>query len=245
MKFERRIVNKETGLIQITTQDERWYFDQEEYLPSVTWICSVGVPRGVGFNKWLASKGWDEAEALKAEAGERGSVVHAGIEQLLSTGVVKFDDKFTNGSGEERELTADEYEAVLSFKSWVDSLSSFTLIKAETAIFDRKLGYAGTIDIVCEIDGEQWIVDTKTSADVYSSHRAQVSAYAKSYGASKAGIIQVGYRKNKAKWKFTEVDVEGGYKLFEAAKAFWADEMAGVSPTQRELPLSIELKNIH
>lgn len=241
MKLERRVVNKDTGLVQITTQDERWYFDGDKYLPSVTWICQVGVPKGIGYAKWLASKGWDEAEALKTEAGERGSIVHSAIEQLLKTGSVKFDDELMNGGGVARELTADEYEAVLSFKSWVDSLPSFTLKNAEVAIFDSKLGYAGTIDIVCEIDGKDWIIDIKTSADVYSSHRAQVSAYAKSQGIANAAILQVGYRRNKAKWKLTEVDVESGYKLFEAAKAFWEDEVGDTSPLQRELPLEIKL----
>ena len=63
MKIERRTVDAERGIVQITTSDSRWYLVQkkdepERYIPSVTWICSY-YPTGIGFMKWLAEKGWD------------------------------------------------------------------------------------------------------------------------------------------------------------------------------------------
>jgi hypothetical protein len=72
-------------LHQITVADKRWYMkpakDAETGLPiylpvpSVTWIAGFW-PQGIHFYKWLAEKGWDEAEAIKAAAGDKGSAVH-------------------------------------------------------------------------------------------------------------------------------------------------------------------------
>jgi hypothetical protein len=39
-------------------------------VPSVTWISGFW-PKGIGFYKWLADKGWDEAEAAKQAAGDK------------------------------------------------------------------------------------------------------------------------------------------------------------------------------
>lgn len=238
MKIERKIIDPTKNIIQITTQDERWYFDGEEYLPSVTWICSF-YPKGIGYFKWLAAKGWDEAESLKTEAGQKGSRVHHAIEQLINGQTIKHDDKFSNGNGGPEELTADEYEAVLSFVAWFRSTPNLSIKSAEMAVFDRKLGYAGTVDIVAEIGGEQWIIDIKTSADIWPSHELQVSAYAKALGITNRAILQVGYKRNKNKYKFTPV--EDKYDLFLAAKQIWVAETAGTSPLQREFPIEITL----
>ena len=73
MKRIIKTVNEEKKIVQITVEDERWYSkpnpEKEEeliYVPSVTWIASY-YPKGERFYKWLASKGWDEAEALTDE----------------------------------------------------------------------------------------------------------------------------------------------------------------------------------
>ena len=70
--MKKMIIDTKTkGIVQITTVDERWYLKKDKFVPSSTWIANY-YPKGIGFNKWLASKGWDRAEALKQEAGEKG-----------------------------------------------------------------------------------------------------------------------------------------------------------------------------
>lgn len=90
MKIEIRKVDQEKGITQITSLDERWYEKDGKYFPSLTWICSFW-PKGVQFYKWLAEKGWDEAEALKKAAGDKGSKVHHAIEDLLNGKTVKME----------------------------------------------------------------------------------------------------------------------------------------------------------
>src|SRR3990172_10646192 len=93
------------NVMQITTLGERWYARQSEdkktglpifkYYPSVTWICGY-YPKGIPFYKWLADKGWDEAEAIKNAAGDKGSKVHSAC-QLLDTGIeININDKIIN-----------------------------------------------------------------------------------------------------------------------------------------------------
>ena len=78
-------LDNEKKVWRITTTDERWYAIENQnketglpefnFLPSVTWISSF-YPKGIAFYKWLANKGWDESEALKIAAGDKGSKVH-------------------------------------------------------------------------------------------------------------------------------------------------------------------------
>lgn len=240
MKIERKVVDKKLGIVQCTTEDERWYLVDQIYLPSVTWICSF-YPKGIGYMKWLAEKGWNEAEALKVLAGNKGSRVHKAIELLNSGETVRHDTLFMDDSGVELELTADEYEAVISYANWFKSTNP-KILRSEFTVVNTEFGFAGTVDIEAEINGELYVVDVKTSADIWPSHEIQVSAYAKTLGNHKRAILQVGYKRNKNKYKFTEI--EDKFKLFLASREIWSEETAGIEPLQRDFPTSISLNDV-
>lgn len=237
MKIETRKVDNERGIVQITTSDERHYLVGDKYYPSVTWICGY-YPKGIGYMKWLSEHGWDEAEALKVAAGEEGSKIHRAISDILNGKTVKIDDKYSDNDGNEpKELTAIEYEAIMSFVSWLNETQP-EVLKVDYTLVNEQEGYAGTIDMKLRINGEIWIVDIKTSKDIYPSHELQVSAYKKADPeCQKIAILQVGYTRNKAKFKFTEI--EDQYPLFQAAKAIWTKETAGVQPQQKDFPLEL------
>lgn len=244
MKIQLKEIDKEKGIVQITTLDERWYSkkigDEIVYVPSVTWIAG-NYPKGIQFYKWLAEKGWDEAEAIKQAAGDKGSKVHKAIEDLLNGKEVKIDDKYFNQSKEEdEELTVQEYECLMSVVSWLDETKP-KILANEYTTFNDEVGYAGTVDLKCEIDGEIWIVDFKTSKSIWTEYHLQLSAYKHAdKDLPKIAILQVGYNLNKKKWKFTEI--EDKFDLFLAAKQIWAEESGKVSPKQMEYPLSLRWK---
>ena len=87
-----------------------------------------------------------------------------------------------------------------------------------------------------------WIIDFKTSAEVWPSFICQVNAYkyALGYPEAKMAILQLGYRRNKAKWKATEIP--DSMPLFEAAYTIWQKEAGSVTPHQIDYPLSLSLK---
>lgn len=248
MKKEIRVVDKDKGILRVTTTDSRWYarpslnektgLPDYEFVPSVTWICEH-YPKGTAFYKWLASKGWDEAESLKNAAGDKGSKVHFAVKALIEGKTVQIDSKFLNPStGNEEELTLEEYDCILSFAQWVKDVNP-KFVEWEFAVWGD--GYAGTVDLICEIGGIPYLIDFKTSQYIWPSHELQISAYKKASGREglSLAILQLGYKLNKRRYKFT--DVEDQYDLFLAAKTIWAREQKDVIPTQKDYPLSVKL----
>lgn len=141
-------------------------------------------------------------------------------------------------------LTATEYACVLAFADWWGTLPAPHMIATERTVWGQ--GYAGTIDLIAEWGGDVWIVDFKTSQDVWPEHELQVTAYGMAMAREetewrdpKLAILQVGYRRNKRGWKFTEITPQPD--LFRAVQAIWAKETAGQQPSQREYPLRIKL----
>ena len=238
MKIQIKKVDTERQIVQITTTDERWYKVKDMFVPSVTWIAGH-YPKGIGFYKWLADKGWDEAEAIKQAAGDKGSKVHKAIEDIILGKEVKIDAKYRNNSTEQdEELTPQEYECVMSFVAWLDEINP-EILATEYVAVNEGIGYAGTVDMKLKINGEIWLVDIKTSQSVWPEYELQVSAYKHADPeVQKMAILQVGYNRNKSKFKFTEVGDKFG--LFLAAKEIWANETAGVQPSQKDYPLSLK-----
>ena len=269
MKKEIREVDVKRGIVQVTTADERWYLKASKdpqtglptYIPvpSVTWVAGYW-PKGVQFYKWLADKGWDEAEAAKSAAGDKGSKVHLAIERILNGEEFRIDTKvLSKASGEYEELNYEELLCVKSFCDWRAEVNP-EVLATETTIFSDIHGYAGTVDLVCRIDGVPYIVDFKTSKQVWREHELQISAYRvaiengenplpeKNANGTETGkmvdisgmkmaILQVGYSRNKNGYKFTEI--EDQFANFKVAQQIWKAEIEGNTPgfTQKEFPL--------
>ncbi|MEK7180113.1 MAG: hypothetical protein AAB706_01445 [Patescibacteria group bacterium] len=256
MKKEIRNVDEKRGIVQVTIADERWYLRDSkdeitglpiiQHVPSVTWI-SGSYPKGIPFYKWLAEKGWDESEAIKQAAGNKGSKIHLAIGDILSGKEVRIDSKYINkGTGQEEELTLEECDAILSFKSWFDSVKPKT-ITWEYTVFSNKYGYAGTVDYICEIEGEVWIVDFKTGQYIWPEYELQISAYKQTIANAenhiqnldvsgiKLAVLQLGYRRNKNMYKFTEIDDK--FKLFLAARQIWENEHGEEKPSKKDYPI--------
>lgn len=259
MKKIIKELDKEKGIIRIQVADERWYFkgDNPDPYDSVTWISSF-YPKGIGFWKFLANTGWDEAEAIKSTAGGKGSKVHQVCNDLMDGKEVHMESKYLNPNTEQlEELTLDEYQGAMSFVDWYREAKP-KILGREMVVFNEQEGYAGTLDILAEFDNALWIIDIKPSQDIWPSHEIQVAAYLhalldtseildflqKKYVKAsefpfKLAILQVGYRRNKRGWKFTEI--EDKYDLFLAAKRIHANETAGQKPLKKDYPVSLRL----
>jgi hypothetical protein len=243
MKKETRVVDSKKKIMQITTTDERWYEIDGNFLPSVTWICEY-YPKGIAFYKWLANKGWDESQALMVAAGDKGSKVHQAIALLIEGKTIKIDAMLLNPTtGQEEELTPEEYEAILSFAEWVKS-NKVKFLDHDFIVVNAKEGYAGTVDLLCEIDDVRYLIDIKTSPNLWPSHELQVNAYRAALPLNeqlrtKIAILQIGYNRNKAKYKLTEIEEK--FSEFLATKTIWANETKGIVPLQKDYPLEISL----
>lgn len=262
MKKELKVIDEKNKIMRITTLNERWYarpiqgkktgLPEYEFLPSSTWIAGY-YPKGIGFYKWLANKGWDEAEALKVAAGDKGSKVHYACEDIdkgIKIEITK--QKYPNPTtGELEELTVEEIDCIKSFRDWLDETKPELLANELTVFGD---GYAGTIDKIYRINGQIWIVDLKTAKSIWEEGKLQVSSYShadidykslkitdKEWNERKQAILQLGYdqyrTKGKSHFKFTEI--EDKFDLFKVAMKIWANENLNLKPKEMEYPLII------
>lgn len=261
MKKTFSLVDEKRGIVQVTTDDERFYIREGKdpetgnpthiWLPSASWISSY-CPKGIAFYKWLADKGWDEAEAIKADRGKYGTRVHKAIELLLAGNEVAMDEELPDPDGGVSHLTPEEYLAVMHFTKWWGELTTehekVEVILSEHTVWDAGLGFAGTVDCVLKVDGEYWIVDFKTSQYVGQSYHAQIAAYKRALIADKelkitgdprTFILQIGYKRTKKGYKLNEIGES--YHLFDAARTFWAAENSKANPSQVEMPLKVGL----
>lgn len=252
MKKEIKLVDKDKKIVRITTSDERWYsktvlnkatgLPEYVFVPSTTWIANY-YPKGIGFMKWLAENGWSEAEAIKKESGEHGSRVHKAIEDLLNGKEISIDSQYPDNNGVDSELTVSEYDAIISFSDWFSETKP-EKIYTELVFFADK--FAGTMDFVCKIDGEYWIIDLKTSQYVWPSHEIQLTSYRQGLSfvdnkiiEPRLAVLQIGYSRNKKGFKFTEVEYQP--ELFEATYRIWEKECSSDKPKQKDYPLSVKL----
>ena len=67
--------------------------------------------------------------------------------------------------------------AVNQFASWADDLT-VKFLAAERVVYSKEYDYAGTVDIVCRINGKLCIADNKFSKGFYPETYLQLAAYA-------------------------------------------------------------------
>jgi len=197
---------------QITLPDGRYYRRNGEYYPSVTYVLSH-YPKGKFFEDWLKKVGYS-ADYIVKKASEEGTQVHEMIEAYLKGEELKFL--------EHGRPMYDPYiwEMFLRFVDFWEEYQP-TLIEAEVHLFSDELKIAGTCDMVCEIGGELWIVDFKTSNHLQTTYDLQTAIYAKCfeecYGkkVNRTGVLWLKSSKRKA----AKGKMQGkGWEMYESSR---------------------------
>ena len=168
-----RILEISDDAKQITMPDSRYYRRNGAYYPSVTYVLGV-YPKGKFFEDWLKKVGYS-AEHIVKKAGEEGTQVHEMIESFLNGEELNF-----LGAQGRPLYHPDVWQMFLRFVEWWEEYNP-TLIETEVHLFSDELKVAGTCDMVCEISGELWIVDFKTSNNMQTTYELQTAVYGKMY----------------------------------------------------------------
>jgi hypothetical protein len=166
-----RIVDYGEGWKQITIGDQRFYKKADVYYPSVTYILSY-YPKGKYFESYLKDKG-NEADEIAAFAADKGTTVHKAIDKMLEG----FEPIWINEETGVANYSLEEWRMIIRFADFWNTVKP-KLIQSEYHIFSNEYVYAGTIDLVVEIDNELWILDTKTSNAIHRTYELQVASYA-------------------------------------------------------------------
>lgn len=104
----------------------------------------------------------------KEAAGEAGTGVHEQIEAMVK-------DAIENGGG---LISCPEptQPQVFKFYKWgIENNVHF--LESEKRVLSKENWYAGTLDLVLEMDGKKYIADVKTSSAIYPEFYLQMAAY--------------------------------------------------------------------
>lgn len=239
---------------QITFLDTRFYLtDKGNYLPSVTTILDC-YPKPAAFYDWLKKVG-EDADTIRDEAGNRGSVVH------------KLTERYD--AGEEVNLINEDgnvdYKLIewAMFERYVEFRRRFqvNIIHSELHLLSDKLGFAGTLDRVIEFNGRMLILDIKTSNSLYDHYWLQMAAYERLLNEVQPELKIDGYcvlwlnaltrTEGKAGtcqgkgWQLIERKAEDKGKdwpLFQATHKLWQAERGDMKPKELSYQLSHQIK---
>jgi len=168
-------------------------------VPGVTTVCGMKnkpflVPWGAktcadwlqeNWKKFLIIPGPDEDELalelckemkgahkrIVTKAADSGTVAHEWIEKFIKMQVTEPVD-----IEDESAL-----KAIWAFLKWWNS-HEIKVIASEELVFSKDNWYAGTMDLMAEIDGVLTLADFKTSSNIYPDMAVQLGAYRLAYG---------------------------------------------------------------
>ena len=233
--------------------DNRFYITEAGNLvPSVTTILDC-YPKSPQFYDWLKKMG-EDADAIRDEAGERGSTVHK---------LTEFYDE-----GQEVSLLNENGSLGYKLSEWamferyIDFRKRFPveIIHTELHLSSDTLGTAGTLDRVIRFGNKVLIVDLKTSNVVSDHFWLQLAAYKKLLAEVQPDLHIDGYAilhlnaKTRTEgrngaiqgpgWQFIERDAwehDRDWHLFQATQQLYIAERGDMKPKQLSYSLSHKL----
>lgn len=216
----KKTINKvylfDEELKQITINDKRFYERRKgEYYPSVSFILKYNY-KGEHFDNWLKDTGHN-SDFITQKAAEEGSVVHKAIEDLLKNNkklILVNDNGYMNYS-------ILVWEMILKFKSFWNKTKP-KLLYSEILTLSDKYKYAGTADLIVEIENENWLIDIKTSNNIQNNYYYQLAAYRNSLNENNIKIDRAGILWLKSKTRKDSKDkIQGkGWALLESENGY-------------------------
>lgn len=213
--------------------DERFYMKELDdscvYNPSVTYMIGCAYPTEYGLVQWRGDVGNKRADEILEETGDDGSFVHECIEGIL------------NGESIQSELINMKYKPKRTLKIkrclkafldwhkehmpetisaesiiWVDPINIHEKYEHEGDVEDCEKckeinGFAGTLDFLCEINGEKYLIDFKTSKAIRPTHKIQVCAYGLAHEVDHVALLHLG-NTTKKRYSFNVLKPEDRLK---------------------------------
>ena len=250
-KSIKRLVEIDSESKRVNILDNRYYSRNNKYYPSVTSILQY-MPKGKFFETWLKDVGHN-ADIIARKAADEGTQVHDAIERYLTGEKIVWVDE--NGYS---KYSLDVWKMILKFHEFW-TIHKPTLIESEIHLFSDIYTYAGTCDLVVEIDGKRWLLDIKTSNSLHTSYDLQLAAYAQAWNelyeekidrigilwlkSSKRGEDKKGKNVQGKGWELYEPErsIEENLKLFGYIHELYKLEHPETKATGEQLPTEIQI----
>lgn len=248
-KSVTRILEVDPTSKKLNILDNRYYNRNGKYYPSVTSILQY-MPKNKFFESWLKDVGHN-ADLIARKAAEDGTQVHEAIERYLAGEKLQWINEYGQSN-----YSLEVWKMILRFSDFWTTYKP-QLVESEIHLFSDQYEYAGTCDLVVELNGEKWILDIKTSNSLHTSYDLQVAAYAQAWNENfeekinRCGILWLksskrGNANNKIQgkgWELYESDrsMEQNLKLFHSIHELYKLEHPNHKPSHEEYPLEIQL----
>lgn len=131
------------------------------WYPRVTAIVSIKAKPAL-YRFYAGQPSYAAAEAMKEKSAQEGTLVHEVIEGIM---------------GDKPTPIPDSVIPVVTAFHDFRKQHDIKPLEIETQIVSKKHGYAGTIDVLAEVDGRVGVLDIKTSYAIYRDYGIQTAAY--------------------------------------------------------------------
>lgn len=197
------------NIVRKEIDDSHYYFVNGEFYPGVTSIIEEAAPTAFGLKQFLLNNTPESANDISKTALELGSKMHDAYEKLLNGVELSLSNDYQS---------TKEKKHILSFAQWFEDFKPLK-IQTEQTVASLNYKYAGTLDCLCEKDGEIWLIDFKTSAGIYWNYEIQVAAY------KQAVLETLGIKVNRMAILRTGTKHKSGYEFKEITRSFLEFEM--------------------
>ena len=155
-------------------------------------IEDAWVPRVTAVTSLLYRNGGTEAPfGFMRRAMDWGTLVHETIQGIMK--------------GEDLEIPEKIAPSVKAFYEWKEEnqfVAQDPLNTIEKRVVDAEYAYAGTIDVIGEMNGKRGVVDLKTSLEIADHYALQTAAYLHAYnkGEQQSLFEDVRYDAADTRW---------------------------------------------
>lgn len=122
----------------------------------------------------LIEQASNRTDEISERAIEIGNKFHSTVEDYILAKVN--DDSEPDLIHEDDQVQI----ALNSFNSWVQR-NDVQFLDSEFVVYHPKNRYVGTADILAKVNGSLYIIDLKTSSNIYKKYKLQASAYTCAY----------------------------------------------------------------
>ena len=162
-----------------------FYSEKKVLYPSVTTILHQ-IPNP-GLERWKEfTPSWRK---ISIEACKTGTAIHTQIEHIAIRKQVKVTYK----------------DQIRAYKTW-EKETGFRCLRTEVKVKSESAQYAGSLDLVGKIGNELFIIDIKTSKQIWPEYLLQLSAYkfgfleANSLLDVNIGVLRIDKKEELAEW---------------------------------------------
>lgn len=216
------------ALVQVNVEESnfRYYFDtiSRKRMVSVTKCLSI-LAMGAAFYSWLKKYG-EESDTIMVMAQESGTKLHGIIEAWIKGACIPedLDLWYFNSTVELSQPELDKLKGFINFNNEFKP----NYLETEITLAIPSIKVAGTIDIICEIEGVIYIVDIKTGSGLHHNNELQIAFYEKAYQKhykttnTKRALLHLKDSTKKCyQFKVIDKPLEHDYVGFLHARGLW------------------------